>query len=58
MLYTGYVHLADDVFMSIVYFDSYHYRLILANNSWFKGLHSMNTLDIDYLVDNPIESAI
>ena len=61
MLYTGYVHLAGDVFwcsMSIVYFDSYHYRLILANNPWFKGLHSMNMLDIDYLVDSPIESAI
>ena len=54
-------HLADDDFyysMSIGYFDSYHYHLILADNTWFKDLHFMDTLDIDYLVDNLIESAM
>jgi len=44
--------------MSIGYFDSYHYHLILADNPLFKDLHSMDTLDIDYLVDKLIESAI
>ena len=54
-------YLADDVFwcsMSIGYFDSYHYHFILADNSWFKDLRFVDTLDIDYLVDSSIESAI
>ena len=44
--------------MSIGYFDSYHYHLILADNPYFKDLHFMDTPDIDYLVDSRIESAI
>ena len=44
--------------MSIGYFDLYHYHLILADNLWFKDLYFMDTLDIDYLVDSLIESAI
>ena len=54
-------YLADAAFwcsMSIGYFDSYHYHLILADNPWFKDLRFMDTLDIDYLVDSLIESAI
>ena len=44
--------------MSIGYFDSYNYHLILVDNPCFKDLQFMDTPDIDYLVDSLIESAM
>ena len=44
--------------MSIGYFEFVPSSLILANNLQFSDPCSTDTLDIDYLVDSPIESPI
>ena len=44
--------------MSIGYFEFVPSSLILADNLQFSDLCFTNMLDIDYLVDSPIESAI
>ena len=44
--------------MSIGYFESVPSSLILADNLQFSDPRFTDILDIDYLVDSPIESAI
>ena len=44
--------------MSIGYFDFVPSSLILADNLQFNDPRFIEMLDIDYLVDSPIESAV
>ena len=44
--------------MGIVYFEFIPSSLILADNLQFSDPRFIDMLDIDYLVDSPIESAI
>ena len=44
--------------MSIGYFEFVTSSLILADNLQFSDLCFTDMLDIDYLVDSPIESAV
>ena len=44
--------------MSIGYFEFVPSSLILADNLQFSDLCFTDMLDIDYLVDSPIESAV